>query len=266
VIKQVYIHFHWISLSKKADMNTKLLLRMIDPYKKLIFSLISVVVVLYLTVNFLMPKLNDIFEIQKQNKSESELVKTLGDKLSILKGINKEDTKLQLEKISLILPDEKNIPYLFTTLDFLAEKTGINFESIDFKSGSILKAEAPISRKVPVRGRAETYRMIEITANFKGTEEQTNDFLTNMYALKSRVFLPKRVNIKIKEDNIRSVNVLFETYYSPLINTLGDVGSALPKFSPSLNNILSQAVQEEIYEGEQGVAVSTAPKSNLFTY
>lgn len=203
-----------------------------NKFKIFIFPGIVLVSGAILIIFIILPQLSGFIEGKENIEAEKLKLQKLEVKAEQLNVIDENDLNKKLQVVLTSLPIEKDLTTVIAVIQKLGNQSGVILNAVIFGSGKEDKAD---------RGIANFTVRVEITApkaNFK-------QFLTN---IERAPLLLKAQSIEISSsgrDDILSVGLTIDVFYSPTPTNLGGIESEIPTFSPEEEDLivnLSQTV------------------------
>lgn len=197
--------------------------------KPLILPLATIVVVLILLAKFLLPKIGDIQAVLLSAQKIDQELTTFELKSQKLQGLANSSLKADYQQLEAVLPAEKNITLIFSTLEGLEQKNNVTIEGLNVKPGLISNNQ---DNKKPKTGPEN----LTFTFIVTGTENSVNQFLEDL-TVTTPIFLINKVNLAMTA-SVVTANVDLSTYIQPLPTSLGKIETPLPELSAAQKKTL----------------------------
>lgn len=214
----------------------------------LIPTLVSVIIVV-LTVVFLIPKLNEVRDVNEQVNQTKVRVDKLEQKLNSLKTLSEPELQKNVDLLTLALPTGEDVFNLISLVKTIGQENNLNLVSY-----SLSQTDTPTSNT--------TNTTEALSVDLNGTFNADLDSLQNFIRqIESTLPLTTVENIKVKtmeasgsaQINLYalSLEVKIRSLYSPLPKTLGKVETPLPKITDNDNKLIEQIKKFSTYETQQ---------------
>ncbi len=238
------------------------LLRQLRNYQSYIISFIILVVVGWMTTNFLLPNIDKIKQSLEERKGQDRKISALLSKLSALSKVDKSGDLSALRQITSVLPEEKDAFSIFTGLDTLEKDSSVFITHSDFRIG-VVSTEAALLRSV-ANGKFG-YQPIDIIFEVVGTPDQIIALLHNLVSFKTRLFTARNISVNLVDPAHITADFTLTTYYQPFPAQLGSAERPLPLSSEKQNMIKAQIVQNAPLPETQEELNIIHGKTNLFS-
>ncbi|OGZ33297.1 MAG: hypothetical protein A3H00_00885 [Candidatus Portnoybacteria bacterium RBG_13_40_8] len=163
--------------------------------KKLIATIICLAAALGIIIVLIAPAWRSVRESRSEIKEKKGELSAIENLIVKTGRIKKEQRELEKEtaKVSLALPEKKDIPGLLVQFETLASMNGLILESIDFEGGdeAVEKSAAGVKWTVPQNEKKSEgqFKTMEVNLTLSGAYGSFKNFLGAL------------------ENNIRSINV-----------------------------------------------------------
>jgi len=151
--------------------------------KKTIFILISLVLSVVLILVFVKPLWGSVRVLRTEMAKQEQRVESVEELLVKAQELEQkyQDMGGDVDKISLALPKEKDLPYLITQFETLASNNGLLLESVNFqgveKEESVKKRERKSSEQ---KGIAGDFSHTPIKLTLSGSYEGLKGYLESL--------------------------------------------------------------------------------------
>lgn len=123
------------------------------------FPMILVLVIYLSWVMAIKPRIDEVFEFQRNTESTNKKTVEINEKRNYLLSANEEDLKLKENTLSSALPVKKDVYYLLTVVQNIASQYGYSVDSFSVSPGKLetesadtktLKVGSDVLKKIPV--------------------------------------------------------------------------------------------------------------------
>lgn len=219
---------------KKKDQ----ILTYIKYYEITIAAGIVIVVVIFLSFQFLIPSLIHAKFIYQQKKFLQTKLQVVRQKDSTLSNLDSDAYKNALSQLGKILPETRDYVSFFTTFDELEKKHAVSISKTDFQLG-LLSTQSGRLVKSP---NSPAY-VIPITMQVIGTTESLPAFFADLYSLEGRLITIDSIHWGIPTDTGElKADITGKAYYYPLPALLGNIDTPLVKLSKNQEDLLNQVI------------------------
>lgn len=230
--------------------------------KLFLLPVITIVIVVGLSAKFLLPKVGDIQKILLETQKINQELASLESKAGKLNELKNSSLTADFQQMEMLLPSEKNIMLIFSTLGNLEKRNNVTIERLSVKPGLIDKGKVQADKKTKT-GSEDLSFSFSVT----GTQDSVNQFLEDLLAT-APIFTVNKVNLAINS-GIVDATIDVATYFQSLPETLGNINTPLSELSATQKKTLEivkryNAVDtslEEISE-EESASPSALPKVN----
>lgn len=200
-----------------------------------------ITVVLILTALFLVPKFSETQEILVKTDNDKRQLETLEKKSKKLTELGASSLFSDYERVSFILPSEKNIPAIISALSELEATNNVLIEGIRLTPGFLNSKEDQSSDQAGGVG------ILDFSISVTGSKNSVLAFIEQIQ--NSGPFF--RINaIGIQDSGGSFVAVLgVSTYYQPLPQSLGKIDSRLTELSASQKITLNEISRFKLLQG-----------------
>ncbi len=238
-----------MSLSEKKvnldkDAFNKLYLR----YKDYLLPIAAVLICLILFVKLIIPQIQNLTDLKKQEEKENQKLQILKNNLTLLYNLNQDTLDNQLKITSKTLPVDKDFIGILNGISVAASRAKVSLGDYGFQVGDLTKL--PTS----VKG----YPSIQLVLNISGNLDNSINFLKE---LEKTVPISEVTDVNL---NNRGSNLSLVFYYKPLAPVkLRDDIPLIPLSSQSINiiNNISEWNNIQLLEEEYNISPSSSPSS-----
>ncbi len=202
---------------------------------------ITIAVILVLTSYFLMPKINETQEVFFYFDQEKKQLAAVSKKAQKLKDLQSSTLISDFNKLTLILPSEKDVARIFSSLEQLEFENGVVIEGLGLSPGKL--DDTQDSQGQPTSGVGTlTFNMA-----VSGPQEAILTFLDKLQN-SAPFFKIDTIGVTTTRGTITATLGL-STFYQGLPQSLGKVDSPLPELSASQKKTLELAINFSVLEG-----------------
>lgn len=235
-------------------------LAFIRQYEIIIVSAIILLLVIIFSYVFLLPNLNRVQLIFRQQKELTKKIANLKQKDSFLSSLDYAYYKDVFAKMNYILPENKDYVSLISTFEKLERASGVSIVKTEFQLGVVSTPSARLI-KAPVAGGY----LLPIGIELSGNKDAVEKFFDVLYKFDGRLMAVEDIQWTGKEDGTFQVSLKGQSYFYPLPQALGSVDTPLPKIGGEQEKILAEIAKMEISStGEAETGKVTLGKKNLF--
>lgn len=228
-------------------------------YEVIIASGAVLLVVIFLTLNMLIPNLNRANQIYVQGQTLKKKLEQLILKERALSSYDYDYYKDIFLKTGQILPENKDYVSLINTFDKLERKSGASITRTDFQLGVVSTSSANLI-KVP----GTSAFAIPIKVSVLGDLTAIEKFLGLISDYRGRLMVFDNVSVNSKNDTLEA-GFSGQAFYYILPATLPPIDSPLPALSAAEQEILEKIIlldlPKETFEELDKGAIG---KKNLF--
>lgn len=236
-----------------------------------LLPLIGGVFIVVLSLTVVIPKAREI-PVMRETITTGEIrLAKLEKKLQLLESVEAGPMQQYLTDAILMVPNDKDVSSIITTLENTVLSSGVTLDSIDLNPG-IVSTESAVKETQP-ETKAETgARTISISTVIRGTTDQFKDFVAKLHTVK-RIFDIQSVKVTYlndQPDNILEANLSLTAYFLPPVTQIGGVETELPPISQAEQVLLQKLAAypdfSTIIEATDGGSLSNEPigKADLF--
>ena len=218
-----------------------------DRYGFIFLPIGSGMLILLITLNVLLPKVDSIKSSQNLVGQKKIQLEVLMKKLALLQSVTSEKTTQLLQEAETALPQTKDASSLLSALDNLSGTTQLVIDSINLSPGIVSTEAARPAPKVATDKAKPAVSVISQTANTlpivittHGTSEQLRNFLKQVQTTRP-LFDIQTAEISFSLESSDSLSAIFNlnAYYLPPIVEIGEIDSQLPQITDEEQNILA---------------------------
>jgi len=210
-------------------------------YKGAFLPIFLIIAVILVSLFFLRSKIFEIFETQKIIKKEKETLADLTKKVAILQGLDEFELTEKTEVLLRVLPPEKDVVNILSTLKALSSQTGVVLGGIKFEG------EDTLSLKV------------------QGDSEKIISFMEKIEKTYPLMRL-EDVSISFEEEGRIESFLKVKTFFSPLPTKLDSLESPLALITPQEEKIYAEVVQLTSPLTEESLETVQSGKDNPFSF
>ena len=241
--------------------NKKNISFLIKQYEFAVTTAIVLVVVFLLVIKLLIPNLIKISQINSDSKKLKANIQLVEKKDKILTTIDDGNLQNNFVKLNYVMPASKDYVLLFSTLDELQKKTGVEITRTDFELGTVSTTSGRLKKN-----NTSNSNMIPISFEILGTIDQIRLFINSLSDLSGRLITINSIKLEVSEIGLVKASMNGNTYYNPLPKTLGKVESPIPEFNKNYEEIFKSITEnqypvEVISETGEDIQIG---KENLF--
>lgn len=213
--------------------------------KLLLLPVATILIVVILGSRFLLPKISQFQENFSKNKQDRSQLDLLLEKEQKLTELKNSSLVADFERIEMILPSEKKIPFVISSISLLEKENGVLFERFTINPGLLDEKNGKEEK-----GGTSNSKSLDFTISFIGAEDSVLNFMEKLLLI-SPLMNIRNVSININ-NGIYKVTAAVSTFHQNLPKTLGKIDSPLKAVSPSQKKtaelIKSFVILEEIPE------------------
>lgn len=233
---------------KKINLDKDAFNKLYTRYKDYLLPVSAVLICIILFVKLIIPQIQNLTDLKKQEEQENQKLQILKNNLSLLYNLNQNTLDSQLKITSKTLPVEKDFIGILNGISAAASKAKVGLGDYGFQVGDLTKL--PTS----VKG----YPSIQLVLNISGSLDSSINFLKE---LEKTVPMSEVTDVSL---NNRGSNLNLVFYYKPLAPVkLRDDIPLVPLSSQNLNVIddLSGWNNVQLLEEEYSISPSSSPSS-----
>lgn len=186
-------------MDKKVNADIKSLEIILDRNKFYFFPVVIIIVCLVLFFQFIIPQFKTLLIAREEAKEASFKLETLKGNLNILTNLDEASLDSQLKALNIALPAAKDFSGILNSINFSAQKTGVNLGAFSFQIGDLSKSE-----------NEDKFPTINLSVPINADIAAVNSFVE---AMSKSVPLSEASFIKIGEGT-STINLSF--YYKPI--------------------------------------------------
>lgn len=204
-------------------------------YEIIIASSVVLLLVLFLSVNILLPNLNQANQILAQEKNLKNRVDLLTAKYKQLNSMDDQYFKDVFVKLNQVFPESKDYVSLIGTFDILEKQSGASIEKTDFQLGAISTTSSSF-----VKAAGVPAFVVPLNIEIVGNLETVRKFLDAVGDFTGRLIVFDDMSMTIKPSGLLDIVFNGRAFFYPLPTTIGSIDSPLPKMEKSQEDILSK--------------------------
>lgn len=179
----------------------------------------------------------DLYGSFKEIEKETQ---ALSGKRAFLDALNEDDLRSSLVALLLAVPQEKSIPTIMTTVEGLAQQSGVSIVDMNLTSpGSLATGSASRQSAVEKKIGAST---LPFSLTASGTYDQVRAFVGEMNKVR-RLFDVTSFELSISGTGATQVRLSLTAFYQPLPTKVGGVESALLTLTQKEEEVLEKISQ-----------------------
>lgn len=137
--------------------------------------------------------------------------------LAVLESLDGDTLKKNVFDMSGVLPTEKSIPSILTTLDAMGSQTGVGIVDVTFSGGESISATASAKQGATHPTGA---RLVQLTTSIDGTVSQVSEFF-GLFGVVRRLLGVRSFQITITPPDRMQAKLELDGYYLPLAKSAG---------------------------------------------
>ncbi|MEK7141856.1 MAG: type 4a pilus biogenesis protein PilO [Patescibacteria group bacterium] len=182
-------------------------------------------------------------------------VGVLKGKLALLVALNEEDIRDRLILLVSAVPQEKSVPTIFSTIEGLAQQSGVSIIDLSLTSpGTLASMSAAIRASASEKKIGASTLPFVLTAS--GTYDQIRGFVGKINAIR-RIFDVTNFDISISVTGLTQVRLSLTAFYQPLPTKVGSIQAQVTPLSQKEEAILVKIIQYP--DVSQGFTESLTP-------
>jgi len=223
---------------------------------QMLLPLLIIILIPVLAIKFLLPKVSQIFQHQRQLKiDETEVIK-LETKADFLEKQKENNVKADFEKVLIVLPNEKDVAGLLIALENLRKTAAMKIGNFGLRPGLVAtdsgelksQTEEELQFSLPItssyQNLVQFLETIEKTAPLTSVERIGIDFQAGKEEVKANLFL--------------------KTHYFPLNQEPLIIENPLPEFSPEEKESLDKVLSFQVFSYQSSLLEDKIGKENPF--
>lgn len=210
------------------------------------------------SVLFLKPKIREVIAIQQKISQERKTLAQLTQKVALLEGLDQNELSTKTDKVLKILPTEKNVPFILQTLRLLSSQTNINLSKLTVSPGSLSTDSAQLNPPADLP-------VLTLDINLDGDKDKIKSFLSSL-EFTSPLMRVKTISFSQKGDSSIALEMVLETYFLPLPQTLGKPEQPVPNITSQEQSAYQLLTQFKSPLTASELPVGPAGKENPFVF
>lgn len=227
---------------------------------------ITILIIIILTKFFLTSWTNEIFQIQKKIDNEEKIKMQQLSKLTHLKSVDDESVKKYFNDFEYILPRQKNISLLLSTIGGLGTASGLSIGSIKLSPGVVYPNDDDSKKN------SEVIETINFNLALDGDQEQIMNFF-NLVNNSKQLLNLININLGVDKENIWHLKVEAESYFAPLpkpninqMTELSVVSKNQQKALKQIGNLRQLFNVSLLISGSSAAVLNQEPRNPFLTY
>lgn len=231
-------------------------------FRKKIIPAGVVIIIIILTLTVFRPTLVNVFKLREKNQKNKEMLAKLIDKAQKLEAIDEVEIKKRVELVEEVLPSQKPVLELLSSLEQLSVEEGVVFGGLELKPG-----------KIDELSKSKTEREeFEISFNIEGNLSNISSFVNKLEKTPPLMKI-ERMDLKLSRgrENISETEEIgslkaalgVRVFYQFLPKTIGAIDQPLAMLSSKEREILNKISSYRTIPKIQSNAVTG--KENLFS-
>ncbi len=159
----------------------------------------------------------------------------------------------------IVLPPEKDVFLILSTIKGLSLQSGIELKSFDFIPGEI---STPSTNSGSLSSNVSH---LPLRANFSGSWGAIKAFLNKVESV-SPLMQIEKVSLSRNEENFYEANLIINTFFLNIPSTLGSIETPLPIISIEEEKIYEQLSKYEFREQTEILPEIPTGKENPFSF
>lgn len=179
----------------------------------------------------------DLYENLKEIEKETE---ALSNKLRFLEALNEDDLRNQLVTLLSAVPQEKSVQTIFSTVEGLANQSGVNIVDMNLMSPGSLATGAATRQSVAEKKIGASTLAFSLTAS--GTYDQIRAFVGRINQVR-RLFDVTSFDLSIGGTGITQVRLSLSAFYQSLPTKVGGVEAPVAVLTQKEEEVLAKITQ-----------------------
>lgn len=204
---------------------------------------VSGAIILFGTVAFalaVLPGVRATRDLYGNLQDVQKEVQALSGKLTFLKSLNEDDLRARLVTILSAVPQEKSVPTIFSTVDGLANESGVSIVDMSLTStGSIATGAASRQSAAEKKIGAST---LAFTMNATGSYDQIRAFVSEINKVR-RIFDVTSFDLSIGSTGVTQVRLSLTAFYQPLPTKVGSIQSPVIALTTKEEEVFTKVSQ-----------------------
>nr|MBI5456073.1 hypothetical protein [Candidatus Levybacteria bacterium] len=190
-----------INNSKKVNLDAQVFTTVYRHYKDNILPICVILICVGILFFIIIPQFNNYLKSRAELQKETEKLKILKNNYNFLLSLDDSKANTDFNKLSQVLPANKDFTGIMGAITIAASKTGVSVEDFNFSLGDLDKAENDASK----------YPSIKLNVNIGGNAQTIAKFITELYKT-----VPASEVVSIKTTgSMSSLVIIF--YYKPFL-------------------------------------------------
>jgi Tfp pilus assembly protein PilO len=194
------------------------------------------------------PILQKTIALYTQFNSVSAEVNVLKNKVAVLASVDESSLRSSVQTLLSAVPSDKSVPTLLWTLDGLTAKTGVAAGAFSLaKLGSLATESA---KRVTADEQTVGGNILPFTISISGSLDQLRGFLATSVSVRRLVRI-RTLGVSFQKNATGSADVVsatlgMDTFYSPLLTTIGSVSQPLTALTSTDNDVVAKVAQMQL--------------------
>ena len=232
----------------------------------------AIVASLFIIGFVIWPKINQILDLQKDNKQLVVRAQNMENKASILASLDKNKLEEQLVSAEQLLPSDKNVFSILRQVELNAAQSGVLLNKVEAVAGTINEENSSF---VPIVPTAATVSSVGLTGDLAPRVQInlsiTSDylallkFLSSLYSF-SRIVSIDSISLSAAVSESLQIRSSFtvDAYWKGLPFELGSIENPIEKLTDSEEQLLQAVSKPESIQAPTVPAVAVG-RNDLFT-
>ncbi|MBI4066661.1 type 4a pilus biogenesis protein PilO [Candidatus Gottesmanbacteria bacterium] len=164
----------------------------------------------------------------------------LSTKLSFLTSMQEDNLRDQLAMLLSVVPQDKSVPSIFTTLEGLAQQSGVSIGEINLTSPGSLATGSAVSQMTS--GKKIGASTLPFLLSATGVYDQIRSFVSSINQVK-RLFDVTSFEFSIGSAGVTRVSLSLSAFYQPLPTKVGSVEAPLSSLTPKEEDVLAKLIK-----------------------
>lgn len=239
-------------------------------------SIGAIVASLLIIVLVIWPKINQILDLQTDNKELVVRAQNMEDKASILASLDKNKLEEQLIAAEQLLPSDKNVFSMLRQVEVVAAQSGVLLNRVEAVAGTINDASnlpslagAPVEQTAPailIPGSTDGLApRVQIRLSVTSDYSALIRFLSSLYTF-SRVVSTDTISLSAAVSESLQIRSSFtvDAYWKGLPVELGSIETPIERLTGSEEQLLQKVSQPEALQAPEIPPVAVG-RNDLFT-
>ncbi len=232
--------------------------------KNFYFSILVAVIVFFLSAYFLLPKIGQIKQINKDIADQKERIAKLSSKLADLQSLSEADLYNHSSLLLEALPPQKDFYKMMTITKQIFTESSATLKSFTFSPGKISSDSARLSQDSSTANQL-SMKILFVTS-YESFSKLLDGFTKSLPLMEvdsinfSTILATQSGSLPDLEGTIS-----VKSYFSALPKMLGQVDSPLPKISNQGKSLIEELTSYNQYKAEEaGIGEAIVGKENPF--